>query len=278
MSVGAGLATRRRVREAGVPLSPFSARMALAAFLAIATGISANVLYFQEPEDRAVGEQTAVLRPRPMTDAERLEQLALRAVHGAPASDTSVPEKVGGGEAEAMLRTERVGSFAPSSGRSAFGSLPGVDPGEARRATIRSVQAELARRGYEPGPADGAAGLVTRAAVLAYEHDQGLLLTAEPSPEVLAHVRHGTSAPGAAIGLDASVPRNTGQAELLIRTVQQSLGRLGYLATPADGAISDETVRAIREFEMDSGLIPSGRISGPLMARLIRQTAGPAAH
>lgn len=268
-----------------MPLSPFSARLSLAAFLAIGAGIGTNLLVMQAPGGVETGNRARAARPAPATDAERLSRLAADASGASePALTRSAPAAVvmpaaprGGrrtGEREADARTQRLGSFAPSSGQIAFASLPGADPAEARRATIRSVQQELARRGYEPGPADGAPGLVTRAAVMAYEHDQGLPLTADPSPEVLAHLRHGTSAPGAAIGLDASAPRSSGTAEQVIRAVQQSLGQLGYLGSAPDGAATDETVRAIREFEMDSGLVPSGRISGPLVARLTKQAAG----
>lgn len=260
-----------------MPLSPFTARLALIAFLAMGTCIGSNLLYFQGPEDRSIDDRLAFLRPRPLTDAEKLERLALKAVGGEVAEPAPVARS-SGAEREAGIRSQRIGSFAPSSGKLALASLPGVDPGEARRATIRGVQQELAKRGYEPGPADGAPGLVTRAAVMAYEHDQGLPLTADPSPEVLAHLRHGTSAPGAAIGLDATAPRTNGSAEQVIRSVQQSLAQLGYLASPPDGTASDETVRAIREFEMDSGLVPSGRISGPLVARLTRQLASHSAR
>jgi peptidoglycan hydrolase-like protein with peptidoglycan-binding domain len=111
---------------------------------------------------------------------------------------------------------------------------------------------------------------------MAYEHDQGLPLTAEPSPEVLAHLRHGTSAPGAAIGLQPGAPQPASHAEQVIRSVQLALGQLGYLAAAPDGFVSEQTIRAIREFEMDSGLVPTGRISGPLVARLTKRTVASA--
>ena len=42
----------------------------------------------------------------------------------------------------------------------------------------RAVQRELKAKGYETGVVDGVAGLVTRAAIMAYEADHGLTLTA----------------------------------------------------------------------------------------------------
>jgi peptidoglycan hydrolase-like protein with peptidoglycan-binding domain len=260
-----------------VPLSPFSARLALVAFLAICGGIGANLLVLQAPptrvaEARVVESGVAPWQIPALVDADQLGRKALEALIGSHV-EREAPEHRAVSKPSREPEAKRVGSFAPSSGSFAQIALPGGDPGEVRKATVRSVQAELTRRGYEPGSADGVAGLVTRAAVMAYEHDQGLPLTAEPSPEVLAHLRHGTSAPGAAIGLQPGAPQPASHAEQVIRSVQQVLAQLGYLAAAPDGFVSEQTIRAIREFEMDSGLVPTGRISGPLVARLTKQTS-----
>lgn len=271
-----------------MPLSPFRARLALIAFLGISGAVAGNIFAMQGPRGQAAQVSAHTDRARIAMDAARLDRLAIDASGGREQTGSRPPAKpepkrgrptdpksaeakaadMKAGDAKGL--SQRVGSFAPSSGQFSLIALPGADPTEARRATIRAIQGELGRRGYEPGVADGAPGLVTRAAVLAYEYDQGLPLTADPSPEVLAHLRHGTSAPGAAIGIEAGAIPQTGHAEAVIRSVQQSLGALGYLAVSADGIATDETVRAIREFEMDAGLVPSGRISGPLIARLAR--------
>jgi peptidoglycan hydrolase-like protein with peptidoglycan-binding domain len=262
-----------------MPLSPFRARLALGAFLAIAGGIATNLLTLQaegpppgSARERSMGGHGGADPDR--RPAQRREETPRERARGAPpvANERAAPPrqpKVA--EPRPALPAHRVGSFAPSSGALARTAIPVGDPLESRRATVRAVQAELLRRGYEPGSNDGSPGLVTRAAVLAYEHDQGLPLTADPSPEVLAHLRHGTSAPGVAIGLDGEATQPAGQAENVIRSVQQSLRALGYLAASPDGQISDDTVRAIREFEMDTGLVPTGRISAPLVTRLARQ-------
>ncbi len=263
-----------------MPLSPICARFALITFLAIGGGIGSNLLMLQNPPRNSAGTNPATIRVIPGVDAENLGRKALEALIGnslvAPLPDGGRPSNSTRARDTDPARdtdARRLGSFAPSSGSFAHIVVPGGDPSEARRATVKGVQAELARRGYEPGPSDGATGLVTRAAVMAYEHDQGLPLTADPSPEVLAHLRHGTSAPGAAIGLEANIGRAVGHAEQVIKAVQQALGKLGYLSASPDGLASDETVRAIREFEMDCGLVPSGRISGPLVARLTQQAS-----
>ena len=58
------------------------------------------------------------------------------------------------------------------------------------------------------------------------------------------------------------------QAEQVIRAVQQRLAALGYRIGRVDGWLGEDTVKAIRDFEMDKGLVPKGRISAELVARL----------
>ena len=254
-----------------MPLSPFRARLVVACYLAICGGIATNLLAFQKSGPLAGQKHSDADRARLALDAERLRRLAIDALGGGPDEVLPAPAvPVIMNATTAAPARQRVGSFAPSAGSLASAALPGVDPAEARRATIAAVQTELGRRGYAPGVADGTTGLVTRAAVLAYEYDQGLPMTADPSPEVLAHLRHGTSAPGTVIGLDEAGSR-PGHAETVIRAIQQSLRSLGYLTLAPDGQVSDDTVRAIREFEMDAGLVPTGRISAPLVVKLTRQ-------
>jgi peptidoglycan hydrolase-like protein with peptidoglycan-binding domain len=250
-------------------LSPFQARLALAAFLAIAGGVAANLLVMQSRHPAPAQARSGSARGSLATDGERLRRL----VEDAVGADTQKPV------APAILNApqpprrpaERLGGFSPSSAELVRAAMPDVDPLEARKATIRAVQTELTQRGYSPGAADGATGLVTRAAVLAYEYDQGLPLTADPSPEVLAHLRHGSSAPGMAIGLNGEATPAAGQAEAVISWVQQALHQLGYLGRKPDGQNNEETIRAIREFEMDTGMIPTGRVSAPLVVRLAKR-------
>ena len=133
---------------------------------------------------------------------------------------------------------------------------------------IRGVQRELNTRGYEAGQPDGVAGLVTRAAIMAYEHDYGLPLTAMPTQELLSRIVLGSSqlaAHSAAADRIAAA-----EAEGVALSVEQQLTELGYKPGKADGKISDETAHAIRDFEVAQKLPASGRISGQLVSRLLR--------
>jgi peptidoglycan hydrolase-like protein with peptidoglycan-binding domain len=55
--------------------------------------------------------------------------------------------------------------------------------------TVRSIQAELGRLGYDAGPADGVAGPRTRTAIRQYQEQKRLLVDGEPSDALLAHIR-----------------------------------------------------------------------------------------
>jgi peptidoglycan hydrolase-like protein with peptidoglycan-binding domain len=131
----------------------------------------------------------------------------------------------------------------------------------------RAIQRELQARGYEAGASDGVAGIVTRAAIMAFETDHGLALTGEASERLLQVILLGTT--------DSDVKSAEGpgpRAAEVIRTVQTSLAKLGYPVGKPDGRLNESTVRAIREFEAQQGLNDSGRISGQLVARLVRMT------
>jgi peptidoglycan hydrolase-like protein with peptidoglycan-binding domain len=54
------------------------------------------------------------------------------------------------------------------------------------------------------------------------------------------------------------------------RAVQQWLASLGYSPGVADGQPKHETSRAIRAFELDQKMPATGRVSGPLVAKLSR--------
>ncbi len=54
--------------------------------------------------------------------------------------------------------------------------------------SVKQIQAELAARGYDPGPIDGIAGEKTRRAIRAYQRDHGLLVNGQPSNQLASHI------------------------------------------------------------------------------------------
>ncbi|HML30198.1 MAG TPA: peptidoglycan-binding domain-containing protein [Hyphomicrobium sp.] len=148
---------------------------------------------------------------------------------------------------------------------------------DASRADVtKGVQRELNNINYEPGPADGVLGLVTRAAIFAYEYDNGLVLTSEPSDQLLSQLILGSSS----MTQSSARPGKTmtSDAESLVRTVKQQLAALGYQTGVPGSALTPEFARAVREFETDQKLKVTGRISGPMVSRLLRLKSEPKAR
>lgn len=138
-------------------------------------------------------------------------------------------------------------------------STPVPDPG-----TVRAVQRELTQRGYDPGPIDGIYGVVTRAAVLAYQVDQGLPETGLVSEALLQRIvlGNGPSGPDA-------IPTET---VALVSAIQETLAGLGYAPGPVDGIQGAGTRKAIKQFEKERGLPAKGRVSGKLLTEILRVT------
>ena len=142
--------------------------------------------------------------------------------------------------------------------------------GDAAKSTAtevtRAVQRELQIRGYETGGSDGIAGIMTRGAIMAYEYDHNLPLSGQPSDRLLKAIILGEG--GKAKGKGGEV--KTAEAQDVVRSVQRSLAKLGYKPGAPNGRLTPDTLRAIRAFEGDQALPETGRISGPLIARLLR--------
>ncbi|MCG8559622.1 MAG: peptidoglycan-binding protein [Hyphomicrobiales bacterium] len=132
------------------------------------------------------------------------------------------------------------------------------------RDTVRAIQRELGTRNYDPGPVDGVAGILTRGAIMAYQHDHELPTTGEASDAILEHIVLGR---GGRTG--AATPEET---VALIKAVQQVLAQQGYAPGPIDGIVGEATRKAIEAFERERSLKVTGRISGKLLREIIRVT------
>ena len=219
-------------------MTPRQARVALGAFLLLATGVTGNALLLQsaQPVDGAARKGGVAPKPDPplqRTPAGR-----------ADGTKRATLVKPGAAGTEADLETP---------------------PDEADIEAVRSIQRELRRRGYGPLVADGIMRPAARAAVMAFEHEHRLPLTGEATQALLKHLVFGISpAAQTAGGPEVQSPH----AAALIGDVQRLLAARGYRPGPIDGRLSAETVRAIRVFETDQGLAPKGRISAEIVTRL----------
>ncbi len=237
-------------------MTPRQARIVLCSFLLLAAGVVINALYFQSKP--TIASSRAIVERMPA----RAEPERARKMADLPPSTRKTPPS--------EERAARVGRLKPDS--AVADVAPAAPDGEADPQTIRAVQRELKQRGYGPLTTDGVMRLATRAAIMAYEHDQKLPLTGEASEGLLKRILLGASAAADF----PSVPKaHSRHAESIIRSVQQWLAALGYQPGRADGRIGEDTVRALREFEMDKGLVPKGRISAEIVVRLTEAVQPP---
>ena len=235
-------------------------------FLALMATVSINLFAFQQKR-RGIG-----LEPLVMSGS----------ISGAPMSDDTSGTTLLARDGPDLSRAP-VPALVPAlvQGPMRISPPTAVEPATSKAEIVRGVQRELNTRGYAAGPPDGVVGLVTRASILAYETDFGLPLTAEPSADLLSRIVLGTSAPPP----DRPVARGdvvaSTEAQAVILSVEQQLSALGYAPGKIDGKTNEQTARAIRTFEVAQKLPETGRISGPLVSRLIRmqgQISAPAAQ
>lgn len=212
----------------------------LIAFLVLSGGVAANVFFLQTSGSRGIAGIDATA-------------WNIAAIEAAEFGDTGSIGAKGEGSANGLDLAALAANAQPA-GNGGQGEV------------TRAVQRELQIRGYETGARDGVAGTMTRGAIMAFEHDHGLPLTGRPSDELLKSIVLGE----ARKSRGGAAKAETAEAKDVIRNVQRSLGKLGYKAGNPTGSITAETVRAIRAFEADQSLPESGRISGPLIARLER--------
>jgi peptidoglycan hydrolase-like protein with peptidoglycan-binding domain len=221
-------------------MTPRQARVALGTFILVAAGVAYNALYMQgegSPGRRMANDAT-----------------------GPGSAQVHAPRA---GQARADQTTKRTAVLKPASASAR--EAPESAPAEAGADTVRAIQRELNQRGFGPLAIDGAVRPVTRAAILAYEHDHRLALTGEASEALLKHLLLGHPADGPRAGAgEVQSPH----AETIIKQVQRLLVATGYRPGPANGRLSAETVTAIRAFEHEHGLAPKGRVSAEVLARL----------
>lgn len=230
-------------------MAPQFVRYSLVAFVLLSGGVIANLTLMQPQSWSSAGRAGAQATSKPA------------AVKGAGTRVTKIaakPEPVGTPEAPKLLNEAGL--------REAERLAQKNDRGAVSAELVRAVQRELKVKGYHPGVEDGVAGTQTRAAVMAFEADNSLPLTGKASEELLQYLVLGVS--GARMTNGQSERQISLPARDVIAKVQQQLSSLGYMDGPADGQPGPRLSDAIRRFEIQSGLKPTGRVSGLLIAKL----------
>ena len=240
-------------------MTPRRARQALSLFLLLAVAVAHNALFRQtRPAVGGIASEPSPLQALAIDPGPRLPTVPIAL------SERPSPSAKGGADKPAV----RIARFKPDSAASEI-AVAAEPPETASVDTVRAIQRELRQRGYGALGSDGKLRPATRAAIMAFEYDGGLPLTGRASEALLRRIVFG----GAGATDPAAGKVRSPEAQELVRSVQRSLAALGYQPGPPDGQLEGDTSRAIREFELDKGLIPKGRISAELLAHL----AGPVA-
>ncbi len=138
----------------------------------------------------------------------------------------------------------------------------------------RAIQRELRARGYAPGLEADGTGLITRAAIMAFEYDIGVPMMGLATEDLFKQILFGDAGKRSGDDRPPDTKVASTQARDVMVTVQQSLRGLGYNLASVDGKLSEDTASAIRDFEADQNLPETGRVSGRLIARLARLASG----
>lgn len=136
---------------------------------------------------------------------------------------------------------------------------------------VMAIQRHLQDSGYDPGLVDGVLGEQTRAAIIAFEMDSKLPVTGIASQKLLKAMILGVSSGESGV---ASTGKMADETTALIKSIQQTLAKLGYDPGPVDGLIGASTGQAILKFEADRKLPATGRISGKLIKQLKQASGG----
>ena len=225
--------------------------MAGSAFFVLGAMVCTNLFLFQEKR-RVSPVETAALTARMTSE-------------GLAAPNLGIQDYASG---DPIVLRPNAGSATQSSLHAQSPGRPVSEPTMSRSDAIRGIQRELNTRGYAPGAPDGVAGLVTRAAIMAYEHDTGIALTGDATQELLGRIVLGPAVPAVARPGRSEV--KGAEAAAVVKVVSQSLAAQGYGVSKSDGVLDATLVKAIREFEADQKMPDTGRVSAALVSRLIR--------
>ncbi len=135
-----------------------------------------------------------------------------------------------------------------------------ADSGAIYRAQVKQVQAALNVAGYSAGPADGALGPKSRAAIRRYQSDNNLGATGEVNGELLASL---------VIASGSQTPLKAAGAEV-IRATKKELQAHGYASGDLSGTMDPTTSAAIRAYQSDVGLEVTGEAIDALLEHLRR--------
>lgn len=132
------------------------------------------------------------------------------------------------------------------------------------------LQRALRRAGYDPGSMDGEMGPGTRAAIRAFQRDNGMEPTGEPSPRLMSMLEQADTrgARAGGYGESRSSGMDEGSNRETIADIQFALRDKGYQIRDINGELDQETRSAIRAYQRDNGMSVTGDPSTRLLASI----------
>ncbi len=132
---------------------------------------------------------------------------------------------------------------------------------------VLAVQSALRQSGHYGGPLDGLSGPQTEQAILVFQAASSLPATGEPSLELLAEIKAAKAQDQSSLAeLAAAEPEPTPDPR--VAAVQHALAISAYGPLRMDGFLGPQTHDAIRRFQQDHGLQPTGEITDALIVEL----------
>jgi peptidoglycan hydrolase-like protein with peptidoglycan-binding domain len=122
-----------------------------------------------------------------------------------------------------------------------------------------SLQQSLAEAGYYEGSVDGIYGPETVAAVEALQREHGLPVTGTVDTATAAALESELAAQGSAAATDEVAST---------AALQQTLTIAGYWSGPVDGTLTPELTEALKKFQTDLGVKPTGAVDAATVAAL----------
>jgi hypothetical protein len=229
-------------------MTPLRARLTLLAIMALFLATAGNALFLQE---RARTPSTMWSgRLPPETPAVTSDAPEAEPLPAAPPVQA----------AEAQPEVSQPAPPQPSHAQ------PPAEPAPLR--ILIALQRELGRHGYAGQLQAQANGL--RLAVLAYEFDNSLPLTGEPTEGMLKHVLFDLNqAPRGAFADRAEAnPR-------LVIEIQKALLGLGFFRGALSGRMDPWTSEAVKDFERHRGLMLTGRLAEATLLELVSYSGQP---
>jgi peptidoglycan hydrolase-like protein with peptidoglycan-binding domain len=177
-----------------------------------------------------------------------------------------------GGKTRTAIRAYQTDNGLPASGEPSLALYGHLQDSHAERYAqpaapaastqmIAEIQGLLRQRGYDVPEMTGTVDAKTAAAIRSYQADANLPADGAVSPTLLANLK---------IGTDATVSTALSRAQ--IAQLQAELSDRGYDPGPQDGIVGPKVRTAIRTYETDAGLPPTGEATTSLLVHI--QNAG----